>query len=956
MFPIDRSLLPSLTTRRALIVVDPQNDFLAEDGALPMKMPPDLPERIANLATSLRQSGDDIIWVCSRFEKSRSSLEEQILPSDRSSYSRSPDVSRGRRRQQTPPQMNQQPESPEAFLAQESPGQPKCVRSGTSGAEIHPIIKGAVGPRDFSIVKTYYSAFRSEHLLRLLRMRLVTELFICGSITNISVMATAVDAASHGYTITLVNDCCGYNAIAQHRNSLKQISNMTGCEVLLAGQIIATLKPKPKSSRRPGDRPATSPAGGYSTVRRAGEEDDSAASSASDLLSSFENLSLNSQRAADIIPRVKSPAKEQPTSPIQPVVKPTAQNNRKSRASSTVASDGEVESNPHQRQHQHQPKSDDDDSRTCGHTDHISQISPRDKEAQSPTRLNKADVPQQDLETCYQLDKRDKPSVSDSVRLKSDESTPLAQESDPNKPSPSVEGTTNPSGAVSEPSNNEKHIPRFERPLESSTTKVDQSRTMASEWKPREGEPLCEGDTKVVYDVLPHPLSENIFQKVRDEVRWQSMSHQGGEVPRLVAVQGEVEDDGSMPIYRHPSDESPPLLPFSPTVLEIKKVIEKQLGHPLNHVLIQFYRHGNDYISEHSDKTLDIAKGSFIANVSLGAERVMVLRTKRQPKNSEKSVCGAESSPTETKRQVQRAPLPHNSLFQMGLQTNMRWLHGIRQDKRLDREKTEEELAYDGGRISLTFRRIGTFLDGENKLIWGQGATSKTREHAKPVINGQVPEAIRMLQCFGRENQSTEFNWDEYYGAGFDVLHLTAAARLFLSPDPLVNMRVQLMLAEYGINYARGSMSSYHSGEDGKPGENPPIKFVDNNLSKTAVNSEFEIMEYLQRQYGPGNKDTARNPQEEANRYEKARTLLRKQELSKEDLDTWDTYAEGSEFIAGNTMTLADFVFWTILHEAVGTRGQDVFERDGRVYENLKKYYERLQTRDSVKKVLALNK
>ncbi|KAI1467779.1 uncharacterized protein F4812DRAFT_451077 [Daldinia caldariorum] len=899
MFPIDRSLLPSLTTRRALIVVDPQNDFLAEDGALPMKMPPDLPERIANLATSLRQGGDDIIWVCSRFEKSRSSLEEQILPSDRSSYSRSPDVSRGRRKQ-TPPQTNQQLESPEAFLAQESPGQPKCVRPGTSGAEIHPTIKGAVGPRDFSIVKSHYSAFRSEHLLRLLRMRLVTELFICGSVTNISVMATAIDAASHGYTITLVNDCCGYNAIAQHRNSLKQISNMTGCEVLLAGQIVASLKPKPKSSRRPGDRPATSPAGGYSTVRRAGEEDNYAASSASDLLSSFENLSLNSQRAADVIPRL-------------------------------------------------QQNSDDHDSQTCGHTDHISQISPRD---------DKASVTPQDSETSHQPDKKDKPSVSDSVRLKSDESTSPAEESDSNKPSP-IENTTNSSGAVSEPSNNEKHIARIERPLEGSNTKVDQSRTMASEVKPRECEPLCEGDTKVVYDVLPHPLSENIFQKVRDEVRWQSMSHQGGEVPRLVAVQGEVEEDGSMPIYRHPSDESPPLLPFSPTVLEIKKVIEKQLGHPLNHVLIQFYRHGNDYISEHSDKTLDIAKGSYIANVSLGAERVMVLRTKRQPKHKN-SVDGAElSSPEtkETKRQIQRAPLPHNSLFQMGLQTNMRWLHGIRQDKRLDREKTQEELAYDGGRISLTFRRIGTFLDGENKLIWGQGATSKTREHAKPVINGQTPEAIRMLQCFGRENQSTEFNWDEYYGAGFDVLHLTAAARLFLSPDPLVNMRVQLMLAEYGIGYARGSMSSYHSGEDGKPSGNPPIKFVDNDSSKTAVHGEFEIMEYLQRQYGPENKDTARNTQEEANRYQEARTLLGKQELPKEDLDTWDNYAaEGNDFIAGNTMTLADFVFWPILHEAVGTRGQDVFEQDGCVYENLKKYYERLEMRDSVTKVLAVSR
>ncbi|KAI1475497.1 hypothetical protein F4774DRAFT_290784 [Daldinia eschscholtzii] len=938
MFPIDRSLLPPLTTRRALIVVDPQNDFLAEDGALPMKMPPDLPERIASLATSLRQGGDDIIWVCSKFEKSRSSQEEQILPSDRSSYSRSPDVSRGRRRQ-TPPQTNQQqPESPEAFLTQESPGQPKCVRPGSSGAELHPIIKGAVGPRDYSVVKTYYSAFRSEQLLRLLRMRLVTELFICGAMTNISVMATAIDAASHGYTITIVNDCCGYNGIMQHRNSIKQISNMTGCDVLLSGEIVAALKPKPKPSRRSGDRPATSPAGGYSTVRRAGEEDDSAASSASDLLSSFENLSLNSQRAADI-PRVKSPSKE-PTSPIQPVVKSTLQNNRKSRASSSVASAGEAES----KSEQQQQKSDDDDSQTCGQTDKNddnSPISPRDKEVKPPTR-DKAVVTQ---EAQHQPDKKDKPSVSDSARLKGNESTSSAEESDSNR---SEECATKSSGTVSDTSN-KKHIARIKDSLQSSNSEVDQSRTMAQA-KPREGELLCEGDTKVVYNILPHPLSENIFERVRDEVQWQSMSHQGGEVPRLVAVQGQVDEDGSMPIYRHPSDESPPLLPFSPAVLEIKEVVEKQLGHPLNHVLIQFYRHGNDYISEHSDKTLDIAKGSYIANVSLGAERVMVLRTKRQPKN--KNYVETESSPlTETKRQVQRAPLPHNSLFQMGLQTNMRWLHGIRQDKRLDREKSKDELAYDGGRISLTFRRIGTFLDRGNKLIWGQGATAKTKEHAKPVINGQTPEAINMLRSFGRENQSTEFDWDEHYGAGFDVLHLSTAPRLFLSPDPLVNMRVQLMLAEYGINYARGSMSSYF-GKDGESTGNPPIKFVDNDSTKAIVQGEFEIMEYLHRHYGPENKDA-----QEADRYQKARTLVGKQELLEAELDTWDNYAaEGNDFIAGNTMTCADFVLWPILHDAVKARGQGVFERDGKVFENLKKYYERLQTRDSVKQVLATNK
>jgi alkylated DNA repair dioxygenase AlkB len=42
-------------------------------------------------------------------------------------------------------------------------------------------------------------------------------------------------------------------------------------------------------------------------------------------------------------------------------------------------------------------------------------------------------------------------------------------------------------------------------------------------------------------------------------------------------------------------------------------------------VLIQLYRTGADYISEHSDKTIDVVRGSRIVNVSLGARRTMTL-------------------------------------------------------------------------------------------------------------------------------------------------------------------------------------------------------------------------------------------------------------------------------------------------------------------------------------------
>ncbi|KAL2017943.1 hypothetical protein VTK56DRAFT_1535 [Thermocarpiscus australiensis] len=420
------------------------------------------------------------------------------------------------------------------------------------------------------------------------------------------------------------------------------------------------------------------------------------------------------------------------------------------------------------------------------------------------------------------------------------------------------------------------------RPPETTTTPLSEFQpgstpSMAGQQPaPVYSEPLCEGDTTIITNVLPPALAADAFERLLEEVSWAGMSHLGGEVPRRVAVQGAIDEDGSMPVYRHPSDESPPLLPFSPTVLQIKEEVEKHLGHPLNHVLIQHYRSGNDYISEHSDKTLDIVKGSFIANVSLGAERTMVFRTKRPPKDPSKKdqAEGADDANTsdadKARRQVQRAPLPHNSLCRMGLATNERWLHAIRQDKRPDRDKTPAELAYGGARISLTFRRIGTFIDAAQSRIWGQGATAKAREAARPVVNGQTPDAVRLLQAFGAENHSSAFDWAAHYAAGFDVLHMGTPKRVFFcccagsgsgsgsgsgpGGDPLASARVALALAELGVSCAKGSF------------EGGDVRFEDNDPARTVVDGHETVLRYLDAVYGAGRRYDQMVPAEVARR------------------------------------------------------------------------------------------
>lgn len=112
-------------------------------------------------------------------------------------------------------------------------------------------------------------------------------------------------------------------------------------------------------------------------------------------------------------------------------------------------------------------------------------------------------------------------------------------------------------------------------------------------------------------------------------------------------------------------------------------------------------------------------------------------------------------------------------MFVLGLQTNSKWLHGIRQDKRLIVEKSPAETAFEGERISLTFRHIGTFLTETGTHMWGQGCKGKTKEDMRSVVVGDEVEIAKMIHAFGQENQRSDFNWNTTYGGGFDVLHLT---------------------------------------------------------------------------------------------------------------------------------------------------------------------------------------
>lgn len=954
MFEIDEQNLPFVRTRSALLVLDLQNDFLATGGLLPVDNPPDFIDRITGLLPHFRDAGN-VIWIRSLFEVSRivnspygdsetvvtnNELPLRCREDDQECKARPKPSQKPLERHSKIAEINTRGSNTgslvvdendeddeddsilETFLTVDPGHKPQVVLPTSPGSNLSQAARlGMDGDKDLIFHKSYYSAFKDGTLVQTLRAKFVTEIYLCGVLTNISVFATAMDAARHGYAITILEDCLGYRSKARHDEALRQLTEFTGCDIIASMGLIRDLQQRAKAHRPTPPKPPRPKQRG------------------SNVETLMANLSLRLDGPS--APRPNQPLTEQDVAYVETsgtsesllsseelkllMKPPEAEGKKRERVKSKMKS---------RRRHS---KSVPKDTGVAGEPVASSTV---EKGSLSPTSAT--------LHAASQV--LEKPPIPTTTK---DLSSTTAVKSDLTDKSESTE-LRRPSGiGVTMKEGERGGIVPEDGKVASQSLNLE----------PEQGDngpiPLCEGDTTVIEDLLDTELSDGIFERIRDEVRWQKMSHQGGEVPRLVAVQGNIAEDGSIPIYRHPADESPTLLRFSPTVSLIQAQVERMLGHPVNHVLIQFYRDGTDYISEHSDKTLDIVPSTFIANVSLGAQRTMVFRTKKPLKSAETPPHSEDVKP----RQSCRAPLPHNSMCKMGLVTNMRWLHAIRQDKRMASEKSAAELAYNGGRISLTFRLIGTFLDEDQQKIWGQGAIAKRKKDARTVINGETPESEKMIRAFGKENHSSEFDWKESYGEGFDVLHMSNSPKLFLSGDAVADTRVKILLAEYDVSWTEGKLSPSFNWKDGSSTKNAPpvperlpVKFIDNDLSKSTVVGDLAIMLYLDAVYGPKSGAAPKSQVDLARqftRFQQCGDLLKKWRAVpfsvkpfRCELELWESLATEAPFIAGSTISLADYALWPILDEIAGEWG------DCAGTENLGAYYKRLKERDTIVKAL----
>ena len=533
MSQVPASSIPRFETRKALIIINLQNDSLYAKGDVFITKNQDFVPRLKEMIPYFRKNGD-IVWVnthmgvttsppptdseriedesdklaeknrqaqnskeqqirdeAKREEDARNSGLEKVDPKGGSDYptfypsSKSREIlaraSAKNRAEKRSVEMQvfqtDQGDSFERHLSKPRKGQQaRFYIAGTKGAEICDELTDVVDEEsDLIVTKHYYSAFDQTSLLTALRTKLVTEVYLCGVLTNVGVYSTAADAVQHGLQVTLIEDCLGYRSEEKHLEALRQMADIMGIHGIDSEEII----------EESGGRPVPD---------------------ASTPGITLEELSLShKQEAADDESQVVGVAF--------------------SKSESAAAETGGV------------------------------------------------------------------------TRVSGRPQSPPVKVVEPNRPSSA-----------------ERSVQRAKQTLKGKgkeTSPTIKSGTSASKnrnsWQSRSAtlgpkDSIGSGDSKIVYNIISSSIINDAFNQMKEEVDWKTMLHRSGQVPRLVAVQGEVGEFGDIPIYRHPADESPPLFPFTPTVQEIRRQVESRLKQTFNHALIQLYRDGEDNISEHSDK------------------------------------------------------------------------------------------------------------------------------------------------------------------------------------------------------------------------------------------------------------------------------------------------------------------------------------------------------------------
>jgi alkylated DNA repair dioxygenase AlkB len=169
--------------------------------------------------------------------------------------------------------------------------------------------------------------------------------------------------------------------------------------------------------------------------------------------------------------------------------------------------------------------------------------------------------------------------------------------------------------------------------------------------------------------------SDSFFSRFKNEIEWkhEPIKLFGKMImqPRLTALYG----DPNRP-YGYSGIQMQPLQ-MTDFLLEIKKKVETQIGAEFSHVLLNYYRDGQDSMGWHRDNESVLGTNPTIASVSFGETREFQIRNY-------------------SKKEIKfKISLDHGSLLVMSGSSQHHWEHQI--------PKTNQPKS---PRINLTFRKL----------------------------------------------------------------------------------------------------------------------------------------------------------------------------------------------------------------------------------------------------------
>lgn len=182
-------------SKTALLIVDLQNDFIHPEGAYARGGQSDpaiaaLPQRVEPLAAALRKAGG--VVMATQFTLVPGRGGEPII---------SPHLKQLR-----------------PFLGKGD------FAPGSWGQDVVDVLK----PVDVKVEKVAYSAFYMTRLEWVLRKLGISQLLVCGIVTNGGVASTVRDAHVRDIDVTVVEDCCAAFSETTHNAAIEGLRPVAG--------------------------------------------------------------------------------------------------------------------------------------------------------------------------------------------------------------------------------------------------------------------------------------------------------------------------------------------------------------------------------------------------------------------------------------------------------------------------------------------------------------------------------------------------------------------------------------------------------------------------------------------------------------------------------------------------------------------------------------------------------